>query len=130
MTAANAEWSNYSGNAALAYLLGRTGLYLALFETDPTPTFVLANEISGNGYERQPISFGSPSGRAIASSNAQTFSSMPAGPVGWLVVCDDIATGNMIAALQLVDGGGAPAPISVLAFGNFLCAIGDVAFAF
>jgi len=50
--------------------------YLSLHTADPGTTG--ANEVSGGSYARQAITFGAASGGTGASTNAQTFSNMPA----------------------------------------------------
>jgi len=63
-----------AGIAAIA--VPSTTYYLALFTTDPGTTGV--GEISGGSYSRQAITFSSASGGSESSTNAQTFTNMPA----------------------------------------------------
>jgi len=53
-----------------------TTYYLALFTSDPTTTGA-SGEVTGGSYARQAIAFGSASAGSQASTNAQTFTSMP-----------------------------------------------------
>jgi hypothetical protein len=113
--------SNYAGNAALAHLLG-PGKYLACHVADPTVTGLLASEVAGGGYVRQPITMASPSGKTAVSTNAQIFPGMPACVVIGLAVWDAIAAGHMIFFKALVVPG-----ITVTESGQLLAAAGDVA---
>ena len=58
-----------------------TTQYVSLHSASPSTTG--ANEISGGSYARQSLSWASVSGGSQASSNAQTFSSMPSVTIGW-----------------------------------------------
>lgn len=49
-----------------------SGLYLGLFSTNPTDA-VSGNELSGNGYARKEITFGSASGGVIANDTQEDF---------------------------------------------------------
>jgi len=63
-----------AGIAAIA--VPSTTYYLALFTTDPGTTG--AGEISGGSYARQVLQFSSASGGSESSTDAQTFTNMPA----------------------------------------------------
>ncbi len=72
-----ANISSTYGNAALAGgLTPATTYYFSLHSADPGTTG--ANEISGGGYARQPIQFGTPSGLVQSSTDSQSFTLMPA----------------------------------------------------
>lgn len=64
-----------AGIAAIA--VPSTTYYLALFTTDPGTTGA-SGEVSGGSYARQAITFGSASGGSESSTNAQTFTNVPA----------------------------------------------------
>lgn len=119
----NSFWSNYAGNRALAYNLGQSGLYLAVHLTDPTDLGDLATEVAGGGYQRQPITFSTPAGKATANTIKAYFSGMPTADAEWLAVWDSPGAGNMIARHQL-----APV-IPVDEDGQLRVEIGDLAFA-
>jgi len=59
-----------------AMFVPATSYYLALFTTDPSTTGA-SGEVTGGSYARQAIAFGSASAGSQASTNAQTFTSMP-----------------------------------------------------
>jgi len=59
-----------------AMFVPSTTYYLALFTTDPGTTGA-SGEVTGGSYARQAITFGAASGGSEASTNAQTFTSMP-----------------------------------------------------
>jgi hypothetical protein len=59
-----------------AVLVPGTTYYLSLYSADPGTTG--ANEISGGSYARQAIVFGAAAGGSTSSTDAQTFSDMPA----------------------------------------------------
>jgi hypothetical protein len=70
--------STASENAAIAAVaVPSTTYYLALFTTDPGTTGA-SGEVTGGSYARQAITFGSASGGSEASTNAQSFTGMPA----------------------------------------------------
>jgi len=64
-----------AGIAAIA--VPSTTYYLALFTSDPGTTGA-SGEVSGGSYARQAITFSAASGGSESSTNAQTFTSMPA----------------------------------------------------
>jgi len=65
-------------NAGIAAMfVPATTYYLALFTSDPG-TSGASGEVTGGSYARQAIAFGSASGGSEASTNAQTFTNMPA----------------------------------------------------
>lgn len=113
--------SNYAGNTALATLLNKKGLYLACHTSDPTVLGLLASEVAGGGYVRQPITMSVPGTKTCASTNAQVFPGMPACVVTYLAVWTSISAGNMIYSILL------GTPLTVLASGQVLAAAGDVA---
>ncbi len=66
-----------SADTALdAVLVPATTYYLSLHTADPSTTG--ASEVTGGSYARQPITFAAASAGAKASTDAQTFSGMPA----------------------------------------------------
>ena len=72
-----ARLSTSSENAGLnAILVPSTTYYLALFTSDPSTTGA-SGEVTGGSYARQAITFGSATGGAQASTNAQNFTLMP-----------------------------------------------------
>lgn len=113
--------SNYAGNAALVDLLNRPGLYLACHTSDPTVLGLLATEVAGGGYVRQPITMSIPGVKTCASTNAQTFPGMPAATIPFFAIWTAISAGNMIVPIPLLT------PLVVLASGQVLCAAGDIA---
>lgn len=64
-----------AGIAAIA--VPSTTYYLALFTSDPSTTGA-SGEVSGGSYARQAITFSAASGGSESSTNAQTFTNMPA----------------------------------------------------
>jgi len=97
-----AEMSDYCENLVLNHTLGTSDIgtfvsqmYLALHTGDPTDT--------GSGTEvdvaRQAIDFATASGTggSVASTNAQTFTSMPAGEtVSYVGIWDHVSAGNLM----------------------------------
>ncbi len=69
--------SDYLENALLNHVLRNTALsspttvYAALYSTVPTDTG--GTELSGNGYSRQAVTFGAPSGGSCSNTAAVTF---------------------------------------------------------
>lgn len=116
--------SNWAGDRMLAHVLGDP-LWLALHESDPGPTGIVATELAGGGYGRRRISFpASPSGKAVASTTRQRFTGLTTGQVvNYLAVWDAATGGNMIFVIDVSAGGG----ISVTDTGEFICEAGDVA---
>ena len=98
-TTATLVLSNYAGNLALTTLLRTGSLYLALHTAAPdVATGGADNEVAGGGYERQPISFSPPAGRACATSIKAYFSGMPAVSVWGVGVWDAPSEGHLIVA--------------------------------
>ncbi len=72
-----ARLSTTGANAAAnAILANGTTYYLSLHSADPGTTG--ASEITGGSYARQVIQVGAASGGVVTSTDAQTFSGMPA----------------------------------------------------
>lgn len=72
-----ADFPAASADTALdAVLVPATTYYLSLHTADPGTTGT--NEVTGGSYARQAITFGSASGGSKASTDAQSFSGMPA----------------------------------------------------
>ena len=112
--------SNYGGNLAAAVLAANTK-YLGLHLSPPTLTGLLASEVAGGAYVRQPLSMSVPASKTIVSTNAQIFPGMPACTILWLAGWDAIAAGHMIWAKKLIPG------IAVLESGQLLTKAGDIA---
>jgi hypothetical protein len=114
--------SNYAGNRALSYLLVQRGLYLACHTSAPDGTTAgdASSELGGGGYQRQPISFNSPSGKACVASNRQRFPGMPSCVLTHLAVWDAFTMGNMIVAVALLPH------VSVPDSGLFVVSRGDL----
>lgn len=99
--------SNYVNTADLnAWLLGQnptlpTSIYVGLFLTNPTGAGT-GTEISGNGYARTAVTFGSPSlsGNAMVSSNTSVVQFPTAtgtwGTPQYFALYDAATNGNML----------------------------------
>ena len=92
--------TNWGASTALeAALLGPT--WLALHSDDPTALASPASEYIGGGYARQPIAFAASAARAKVSVNAQVFSGLLAGSVGWFAVWTAVSGGHCVYVIQL-----------------------------
>lgn len=109
--------SNYFGNMLLNYLT-TNGAYLGIFNDDPGPAFDPTAEISGT--TRAAVTFSSPSGKAIASTNSQQITTT-ADDITFLGLLDAPVGGHLIATIELL------APLDASVDGFFLAAPGDVA---
>lgn len=109
--------SNYYGNMVLNYLATNGG-YLGLFNDDPTVSFDPTTEIPGT--IRAPMTFGSPSGKSIATTNSQQITTS-ADSIVYLGILDAAVAGHLLASIEL----GTPLDASVDGF--FLAAAGDIA---
>lgn len=91
--------STYSINAALNVFLRNTAyttpttVYVALFNGDPNAS---GTEATGGSYARQAITFAAPSSGTVTSSNAQSFTNMPAMTVNYVAIYDAATTGNRL----------------------------------
>lgn len=111
--------STYQGNLWLAqFQVG--SYYLACHETDPGVAGDRSTELGGGGYARQPISFGAPSGKALLSSNSQTFTGLLPTEIEFFAVWDDPVAGNLRWTIAL-----SPA-LTPNASGQIVAAAGDV----
>ena len=98
-----AEMSNYLENALINATLRNTGytspttVYLALYTTDPTDADA-GDEVSGNGYARQSITFGAPSNGVSTNSAAIEFPQATGswGTVAYIGIRDALTTGNLL----------------------------------
>lgn len=98
-----AEMSNYLENALINATLRNTGytspttVYLALYTSDPTDADT-GTEVTGNGYARQSITFGSPSNGVSTNSAAIEFPQATGswGTVAYIGIRDASTAGNLL----------------------------------
>lgn len=98
-----AEMSNYLENALINATLRNTGytspttVYLALYTTDPTDADT-GDEVTGNGYARQSITFGAPSNGVSTNTAAIEFPQATGswGTVAYIGIRDASTTGNLL----------------------------------
>lgn len=98
-----AEMSNYLENALVNAVLRNTAytspttVYLALYTTDPTDADT-GNEVSGNAYVRQSVTFGSPSNGATTNTAAVEFPQATGswGTVAYVGLRDASTSGNLL----------------------------------
>jgi len=98
------SFTDYLENAALNHVFRNTALtspaavYLALFTVAPTDAGG-GTEVTGSGYARQAITFGAPSGGAIANTGAVSFTASGGnfGSVVAVGIFDAATAGNMLA---------------------------------
>ena len=92
-----------------------TTFYLALFTTDPGTTGA-SGEVTGGSYARQAIVFGTPASGSTSSTDAQTFTNLPAeaGGIGYFGIFS-AATAGTYGGGGTVSGlsGSLPAGITV-----------------
>lgn len=79
----------------------RTGHYLALYTSNPGPTNT-GTEVSGGGYARKPITFGSISSATIKNTAAITFPDMPTANITHYAIIS-AATGGTMRAYGALD---------------------------
>lgn len=96
-------------------------VYLALYSSDPTDADV-GTELSGNGYERQPITFVEPVNGKTSNDADIVF---PAATADWDTVThvgirDAITGGNLLMHKELTN------PVTVLATNNFRIPLGQL----
>jgi hypothetical protein len=95
--------SNYLENELLDHALGTgaftapTNVYVALFTTDPTDAGS-GTEVSGAGYTRQLVTFGSASGGTASNSSEETFTASGGnfGTVTHIGIYDASSGGNLL----------------------------------
>lgn len=98
-----AEMSNYLENALINATLRNTGytspttVYLALYTSDPTDADT-GTEVTGNGYARQSITFGSPSNGVSTNTAAIEFPQATGswGTVAYIGIRDASTAGNLL----------------------------------
>lgn len=98
------SFTDYTENALLNHLLRNVALtspaavYLALFTVAPTDAGG-GTEVAGSGYARQAITFGAPSGGAVANTAAVSFTAAGGnfGTVLAVGIFDALTAGNMLA---------------------------------
>lgn len=93
--------STYLENKILDHTLRNTAftspttVYLALFTSNPGESGS-GSEVTGGSYARQTITFGAASGGVSASSNSQTFTSLPTATITHLGIYDASSGGNLL----------------------------------
>jgi hypothetical protein len=98
-----AEMSNYLENALINATLRNTSytspstVYLALYTSDPTDADT-GTEVTGNGYERQSITFGAPSNGVSTNTAAIEFPQATGswGTVSYVGIRDASTSGNLL----------------------------------
>jgi hypothetical protein len=98
-----AEMSNYLENALINATLRNTSytspttVYLALYTSDPTDADT-GTEVTGNAYERQSITFGSPSNGVSTNTAAIEFPQATGswGTVAYIGIRDASTSGNLL----------------------------------
>jgi hypothetical protein len=98
-----AEMSNYLENALINATLRNTSytspatVYLALYTSDPTDGDT-GTEVTGNGYARQSITFGSPSNGVSTNTAAIEFPQATGswGTVSYIGIRDASTAGNLL----------------------------------
>jgi hypothetical protein len=98
-----AEMSNFLENALINATLRNTSytspttVYLALYTDDPTDADT-GTEVTGNGYARQSITFGSPSNGASTNTAAIEFPQATGswGTVSYIGIRDASSAGNLL----------------------------------
>ena len=96
------EFSDYLENALINAVLRNTSytspatVYVALFTSDPTDAGT-GTELSGNGYARTAVTFGSPSNGVTTNSADVTFPTATAswGTVSHIGIYDASTSGNL-----------------------------------
>jgi hypothetical protein len=114
--------ANWGANTALEAML-QAPTFLAMHSDDPTALGSASSEFIGGGYFRQAITFAASAARAKVSLNAQVFTGLLAGSVGWLGVWTAISGGNLCYVIVF------DTPILIVDSGQFRCAAGDIALA-
>lgn len=113
---------NSFANSALLTYFHQANTWLGLHLTDPGALGDMSTEMFGGGYHRQPINWGPPSSKTIATTNYQKFEDLPSGTVNYLGVWNAASTGNILVRFQL----GVPVPVST---GDIFTALpGDISF--
>lgn len=93
--------STYLENKILDHTLRNTAftspttVYLALFTSNPGESGS-GSEVTGGSYARQTITFAAASGGVSASSNSQTFTSLPTATITHLGIYDASSGGNLL----------------------------------
>jgi hypothetical protein len=122
-----ASWlSNYLGNRMLYNNFTTAGTnnvtYLALHISDPGVSGDLSTEVRGGGYNRHIAYWTNASAKTVATTNAMVFNDLRPVTITHIAVWDRITAGNMLIRMPL------DTAVNVTASGNFIVAIGDVAF--
>jgi hypothetical protein len=108
------------GNVWLAEIVAN-GAFLSLHTDDPTVLGDPSTEMAGGSYIRQAAAFSSPSAKAIATTNGQTFVGLAPAVIKYIGLWDLQVGGHFLMAKVLAT------PITVTLGGNFLLAPGDFA---
>jgi len=117
------DFTTASADTALqAVFPTTTTFYLSLHTADPGTTG--ANEVSGGSYARQPITFAAASGGSQSSSDAQSFTGMPAETSG----CPYFGVQTALTAGTYVAGGATSGLSSIPAGATVSFAAGAVTF--
>lgn len=98
-------------------LTGPTTVYVGLFTADPTDAGSLANEVSGNAYARQAVTFGTASPDGTFTSDADVTFPVATGSWGTIthiaLINEDGASDVIMLSGELVDANGDPDPKTI-----------------
>jgi hypothetical protein len=92
--------SDYYENKILDHMLRGTAftppstVYVSLHTADPGETG--ANELTGGGYSRKPVTFNAPSGGSMTNSADIDFPNMPAATITHVGLWDAASAGNFL----------------------------------
>jgi hypothetical protein len=92
--------SDYYENKILDHMLRGTAftppstVYVSLHTADPGETG--ANELTGGGYSRKPVTFNAPSGGSMTNSADIDFPNMPAATITHVALWDAASAGNCL----------------------------------
>lgn len=82
-------------NAQRGTAYGAWTPFLAFFTASPTDAGTTTAELSGGGYARQSVTFGVPSNKVSANTNALTFSATPGTVITHIALMDAASAGTM-----------------------------------
>lgn len=95
--------TTYLANKLLEHLTGKstytkpTNTYVGLFTADPTVSGVTAGrEVSGGGYTREQVTWGSAADGFIANTALVEFENMPASEIKYWGIFDASSSGNLL----------------------------------
>lgn len=113
--------TNSLAASVLTTFFANTPTWLGLHSTDPTAAGLAGGEISGGSYQRQQLTWTTPSNRTVSNTNTLTFLNLPAAPVHFFALWTQQTGGAINYVIPL-----APTTLTFSSGGTLVIPLNDI----